>query len=58
MTSYRRMRRQARRVRRSGVQPMMVINSGDQFPETAGVVIAAPGLALPLRTRPRLPRRR
>ncbi len=39
MTSYRRMRRQASRVRRSGVQPMMVISSGDQFPEPAGLVI-------------------
>ena len=39
MTSYRRMRRQASRVRRSGVQPMMVISSGDQFPEPAGIVI-------------------
>jgi S-DNA-T family DNA segregation ATPase FtsK/SpoIIIE len=36
MTSYRKMRRQARRVRRAGMQPMMVINSGDQPPETAG----------------------
>jgi hypothetical protein len=39
MTSYRRMRRQARRVHRSGVQPMMLISSGDQFPEPAGVLI-------------------
>ncbi len=39
MTSYRRMRRQARQVRRSGMQPMMVFNSGDQLPETAGVVL-------------------
>ena len=39
MTSYRRMRRQARQIRRSGMQPMMVINSGDQLPETAGVLI-------------------
>ena len=39
MTSYRRMRRQASRVRRSGMQPMMVIGSGDQFPEPAGIVI-------------------
>ena len=39
MTSYRRMLRQARRVHRSGVQPMMLISSGDQFPEPAGVVI-------------------
>jgi S-DNA-T family DNA segregation ATPase FtsK/SpoIIIE len=39
MTSYRRMRRQAGRVRRSGMQPMMLISSGDQFPEPAGVLI-------------------
>ena len=39
MTGYRRMRRQARRVHRSGVQPMMLISSGDQFPEPAGLVI-------------------
>jgi len=39
MSSYRRMRRQARHVRRAGMQPMMVINSGDQPPETAGVVL-------------------
>jgi hypothetical protein len=34
------MRRQARRIRRTGLQPMMVINSGDRLPETAGLVIA------------------
>ena len=39
MTSYRRMRRHARQVRRSGMQPMMVFNSSDQVPETAGVVL-------------------
>jgi S-DNA-T family DNA segregation ATPase FtsK/SpoIIIE len=39
MTSYGRMRRHARRVRRSGVQPMMIIGSGDQFPEAAGIII-------------------
>jgi excisionase family DNA binding protein len=39
VTSYRRMRRQARQVRRTGMQPMMVINSGDQPPETAGVLL-------------------
>jgi len=33
------MRRQARRIRRSGMQPMMVINSGDQLPETIGVLL-------------------
>jgi S-DNA-T family DNA segregation ATPase FtsK/SpoIIIE len=33
------MRRQARLARRSGLQPMMVINTGDAFPETVGVVL-------------------
>ena len=40
MTTYRRMRRQARLARRSGLQPMMMINTGDGFPETAGVLLA------------------
>ncbi len=39
MTTYRRMRRQARQARRGGLQPMMVINSGEPFPETVGVVL-------------------
>ena len=41
MTSYRRMRRQARQIRRSGMQPMMFIN-GDpgQFPAPVGVMLA------------------
>ena len=39
MTSYRKMRRQARHARRAGMQPMMVINSGDQLPETLAVVL-------------------
>jgi hypothetical protein len=39
MTSYRRMRRQARQARRAGMQPMMVIGSGDPFPELAVVII-------------------
>jgi FtsK/SpoIIIE family len=39
MTSYRRMRRQARQIRRTGLQPMMVINNGDQPPDTAGVLL-------------------
>ena len=41
MTSYRRMRRQARQIRRSGMQPMMFIN-GDpsQFPAPVGVILA------------------
>src|SRR5690349_19574452 len=33
------MRRQARRARRAGMQPMMIINSGDPFPELAIAVI-------------------
>ena len=37
MTSYRRMRRQARRVHSGGVQPMMLISSDDQFPEPVGL---------------------
>src|ERR1700678_3046407 len=34
------MRRQARLARRSGLQPMMMINTGDGFPETLGLVLA------------------
>jgi FtsK/SpoIIIE family len=33
------LRRQARRLRRDGFQPMMVFNQGDQFPETAAIAI-------------------
>ena len=40
MSSYRRMGRQARHARRHGMQPMMVINSGDSLPELVIVVIA------------------
>ncbi|HEX2742956.1 MAG TPA: FtsK/SpoIIIE domain-containing protein [Streptosporangiaceae bacterium] len=40
MTNYRTMRRQARLARRSGLQPMMMINTGDGFPETLGLVLA------------------
>ncbi len=41
MTSYRRMRRQARRTRRSGMQPMMFINAdSDQFPASVGMILA------------------
>jgi hypothetical protein len=40
MTGYRQMRRHARQARRAGMQPMMVISSGDPFPERAAVVIA------------------
>ena len=32
--------RQARLARRSGLQPMMVINTGDALPETVGVLLA------------------
>jgi FtsK/SpoIIIE family len=40
MTSYRHMRRQARHVRRAGLQPIMVVNNDGQFPTPAGVIIA------------------
>jgi hypothetical protein len=40
MTSPRRMRRHARRMRRYGLQPMVVINSGDPFPDLVVVVLA------------------
>ena len=40
MTSYRRMRRHARQARRAGMQPMMVIGSGDTLPELAAVIMA------------------
>jgi hypothetical protein len=40
VNSYRQMRRHARQARRAGMQPMMVINSGDPFPELVIVVIA------------------
>ena len=53
MTTYRQMRRQARLARRSGLQPMMVINTGDAFPETVGVVLLRGGVAVPLRARAR-----
>ncbi|HUY48101.1 MAG TPA: hypothetical protein VMV92_20630 [Streptosporangiaceae bacterium] len=39
MTNPRQMRRHARRIRRSGLQPMMLITSNDQLPDTALVVI-------------------
>jgi S-DNA-T family DNA segregation ATPase FtsK/SpoIIIE len=39
MTSPYRMRRQARRIRRGGMQPMMLLTGNDQFPETVIVVI-------------------
>jgi hypothetical protein len=37
--SRRQLRRHARRLRRDGFQPMMVLNSGDQLPETAATAI-------------------
>jgi hypothetical protein len=40
MTSYHRMRRQARRARRVGLQPIMMINTGDQFPAPIGAILA------------------
>ena len=40
MTTYRRMRRQARLARRSGLAPMMVINAGEPFPEMVAVLLA------------------
>src|SRR5579872_4257958 len=40
MSTYRKMRRQARLARRGGLQPMIVISSGESFPETVAVVLA------------------
>jgi S-DNA-T family DNA segregation ATPase FtsK/SpoIIIE len=40
MSGYRKMRRSARQARRAGMQPMMVLNSGDPFPELAVAVFA------------------
>jgi S-DNA-T family DNA segregation ATPase FtsK/SpoIIIE len=40
MTSYWQMRRHARRVRRSGLQPIMVIDADGQFPAPAAVIFA------------------
>jgi hypothetical protein len=39
MTNIRRMRRHARRMRRYGMQPMVVINSGDPLPDLLVVTI-------------------
>lgn len=39
MSSYRRMRRYARQARHAGMQPMMIINPGDQLPDLAIVII-------------------
>ena len=40
MTGYRQMRRRARQARRAGMQPMMVIDSGNPLPDLVVVVIA------------------
>lgn len=41
MTSYRRMRRQARQIRRGGMQPMMFVSAdSSQFPTPPGVLLA------------------
>jgi S-DNA-T family DNA segregation ATPase FtsK/SpoIIIE len=40
VNSYRQMRRRARQARRAGMQPMMVINAGDPFPDLAAAVLA------------------
>jgi len=39
VTRYRQMRRHARQARRAGMQPMMVLSSGDPLPELAIVII-------------------
>jgi hypothetical protein len=39
MTRPRQMRRQARRARRYGLQPMLMMSTGDQFPETVPALI-------------------
>ena len=39
MSSHRQMRRQARHARRHGIQPMTVINSGSQLPESAALAV-------------------
>jgi S-DNA-T family DNA segregation ATPase FtsK/SpoIIIE len=41
MTGYRQMHHRARQAKRAGMQPMMVINSGDQFPEPLGIIIVS-----------------
>jgi hypothetical protein len=40
MTSYRQLRRNGRRARRVGLQPIMVINTDGQFPTPAALVLA------------------
>jgi hypothetical protein len=39
VTSHRSMRRQTRRIRRAGLQPMIIFNTDDQVPESAMVVL-------------------
>src|SRR5450755_3560960 len=39
MTSPRHLRRQARKMHRSGIQPMMLVGSSDQWPEATGAVV-------------------
>jgi len=39
VTSYRRLRRQARLARRSGLQPVVLLNGGNRFPPSAAQVI-------------------
>jgi len=39
VSTYRRMRRQARLARRSGLQPMMMFNTADALPETVGALL-------------------
>ena len=52
VSSYRQMRRHARQARRAGMQPMMVINAGNQLPDPAASWPRPLRLALPVRTRP------
>jgi hypothetical protein len=43
VNSPRQMRRHARRIRRGGMQPMMLIHGNDQLPETAALVALRSG---------------
>ena len=51
MSSYRQIRKQTRRARRAGLQPIVVIES--PFPVPAAVLVARLAVALPLRGRAR-----
>jgi hypothetical protein len=53
VTTYRRMRRQARLARRSGLQPMMMINTGGRVPRDRRRAAGTVGLAVPLRAHAR-----